>query len=146
MFLFVLGAVEVLRVAARHQWHARATLAAFTLLHPLLGWNQLLVRTGALRAVVEHARLTDHTCVAFEGGHPLLRHPTAPEDSYLFVVRASPLHGDILLLEKGQAQMPLASWSGKDDFAGWLCLSLCAASLLLAFGLATRDTNVASDS
>jgi hypothetical protein len=138
VFLFVLAAVEVLRQTNRVPRLRVLACASFAVLAICsVGVNFLSVRVPyeQWRSVL----FSPSERAVFENGHPLLRHPNAVNavnDSLLFVVRASPIHGDVLLLEKGRAQMAPASWRGKDQYIGWLLLAASGAALALGLVLA----------
>lgn len=143
VFLFVLAAVEVLNATTRRSFSwaaARASFVVLVLVSVPVGFLSVRVPYEQWWQTVENPQLR----AQFEGGGSLLRHPAARTslrdpvmDSLDFTVKASPLRGNLLLIEKGKAEMAPKIWRTKDSAVGWLllCFSGCWLSGAAVFAL-----------
>jgi hypothetical protein len=136
VFLFVIAAVDLLVATSPRRLSGRAARGAFLVLAlASVGVSFLSVRVPYEQwygALADPAQRT-----LYEGGRPLLRHPSATNaiiDSQDFTVRASPLIGNYRLIDRGTARVAPALWRRGDDAAGWLVL-LAGVALVTVAGI-----------
>jgi len=131
-----IAAVEVLRAAEGRRLLRRAVLAVATV---LVGVSAVV---GFLSVRVPYEQWFE-TLYYSPAQRAALIPGVAPD--YNFVWRASPLPGDVTLLEKGLARTAPHWWRpGNDPIVGEALLVTSGAALGLAFGLAGRRRRVAA--
>jgi 4-amino-4-deoxy-L-arabinose transferase-like glycosyltransferase len=142
--LFVLAAFEVVHSARRTGWRKPAVLAVVVAALVTVPINYLSVRVpyeqwwATLMTPTAREQVVDPTSPLAHIAHSQV-FPAMD-----FTWEGSELHGDLLLLQKGRAQMAPAWWREREGAVGWILLALAVEGAVLAVVLARAKTQRSS--